>query len=130
MAASRLQWAFAGEEWFAHAIESHVFISYAHAEPDDAMPDDGHPHPRRDRYSSRPPQCLHVGAGCDMCVCGSKPCVVTWMRVDIVSHDAYIHHGYTVGFSFKGAVRAPFDHILATIKEAATPVCAVDIPSG
>lgn len=34
------------------------------------------------------------------------------------------------GFSFKGDVRAPFDHVLKTLKEVQVPLCAVDVPSG
>lgn len=57
-------------------------------------------------------------------ICAS---VVRCQIMDIVTCGSY---SCAVGFSFQGAVRAPFDHILATIREAATPVCAVDIPSG
>ena len=34
------------------------------------------------------------------------------------------------GFSFKGAVRAPFDDILSTLRRVKTPICSVDVPSG
>ena len=34
------------------------------------------------------------------------------------------------GFSFSGAVRAPFDEVLASIKSSGVPVVAIDIPSG
>ena len=34
------------------------------------------------------------------------------------------------GFSFKGAVRAPFDDILSSLRRVKTPICSVDVPSG
>ena len=34
------------------------------------------------------------------------------------------------GFSFKGAVRAPFDAVLATLKQVKKPLASVDVPSG
>lgn len=34
------------------------------------------------------------------------------------------------GFSFSGAMRAPFDDIVATMREAAVPIASVDVPSG
>ena len=34
------------------------------------------------------------------------------------------------GFSFKGAVRAPFDTVLATLKQVKKPLASVDVPSG
>ena len=34
------------------------------------------------------------------------------------------------GFSFKGAVRPPFDEILATLIQTTTPIASVDVPSG
>ena len=34
------------------------------------------------------------------------------------------------GFSFKGAVRAPFDAVLSTLVKVSTPIASVDVPSG
>ena len=34
------------------------------------------------------------------------------------------------GFSFKGAVRAPFDEILSALRRVKVPICSVDVPSG
>ena len=34
------------------------------------------------------------------------------------------------GFSFKGAVRAPFDTVLATLMQVKKPLASVDVPSG
>jgi len=34
------------------------------------------------------------------------------------------------GFSFQGAIRPPFDHIIHRLKESKVPIAAVDIPSG
>lgn len=34
------------------------------------------------------------------------------------------------GFSFKGSLRAPFDHVVATLKDVKRPLASVDIPSG
>ena len=34
------------------------------------------------------------------------------------------------GFSFKGAVRAPFDGVLSTLVKVGTPIASVDVPSG
>ena len=34
------------------------------------------------------------------------------------------------GFSFKGAVRAPFDAVLSTLGKVSTPIASVDVPSG
>jgi NAD(P)H-hydrate epimerase len=34
------------------------------------------------------------------------------------------------GFSFKGAVRAPFDVVLSTLVKVSTPIASVDVPSG
>ena len=34
------------------------------------------------------------------------------------------------GFSFKGAVRAPFDEVLSALRKVKTPICSVDVPSG
>ena len=34
------------------------------------------------------------------------------------------------GFSFKGSVRFPFDHVLSVLQECQVPICSVDVPSG
>jgi NAD(P)H-hydrate epimerase len=34
------------------------------------------------------------------------------------------------GFSFEGAIRAPFDSIIATLRACATPIVSIDVPSG
>lgn len=34
------------------------------------------------------------------------------------------------GFSFQGAVREPFNSILATLRKITVPIASVDIPSG
>ena len=34
------------------------------------------------------------------------------------------------GFSFKGSVRSPFDHILSVVQKCQIPICSVDVPSG
>ena len=34
------------------------------------------------------------------------------------------------GFSFKGALRAPFDDILSKLRSCRTPICSIDVPSG
>ena len=34
------------------------------------------------------------------------------------------------GFSFKGAVRAPFDSVLSTLVKVTAPIASVDVPSG
>lgn len=50
--------------------------------------------------------------------------------------SAAIDAGYQVvvdavfGFSFKGAVRAPFDDVLSTLRAVKVPLASVDIPSG
>ena len=34
------------------------------------------------------------------------------------------------GFSFKGNLRAPFDSVIATLKDCKIPKCSIDVPSG
>jgi hypothetical protein len=34
------------------------------------------------------------------------------------------------GFSFEGSIRAPFDSIIATLRECSAPIVSIDIPSG
>jgi NAD(P)H-hydrate epimerase len=47
-----------------------------------------------------------------------------------IDRDYHVIVDAVFGFSFKGAVRSPFDTVLATLVQCSTPIASVDVPSG
>ena len=47
-----------------------------------------------------------------------------------IDSDYHVIVDAIFGFSFKGAVRAPFDTVMSTLAKVKIPIASVDIPSG
>ncbi|KAJ3195620.1 NAD(P)H-hydrate epimerase [Irineochytrium annulatum] len=78
-------------------------------------------------YPKRPQQPLFVGLVTQLRHLGVP--FVDDASVEVVAGSDVILDGI-FGFSFSGDVRAPFDGIIKSLREAKAPIISIDIPSG